>query len=62
MRYNVIVRKEVKPIDKETKDYLEILIGVAGLALQGVSLILQQRSGKKQSKRKWPRKRRHRRK
>ena len=52
MRYNVIVRKEVKPIDKETKDYLEILIGVAGLALQGVSLILQQRSGKKKSKRK----------
>ena len=47
-------------IDKETRDFLEILIGIAGLALQGASLILQHWSGKKKSKRKRPRKRRHR--
>ncbi len=46
-------------IDKETKDLLEILIGVAGLALQGASLILQKRSEKQKSKKKRPRKRHH---
>ena len=44
-------------IDNETTDLLEILIGVAGLALQGASLILQKRSEKQESKKKRPRKR-----
>lgn len=44
-------------IDKETKDLLEILIGVVGLVLQGISLILQYQSEKQESKKKRPRKR-----